>query len=193
MKRTLISLFTAMSVTAFALAASAATSISIGTDASTYLAGGTITLTVTATSNGGETDNTVFGAILYENSKVTIATQSQTPMPPGDWTQGALTCTTARCVAFSQVRSAGVTAVGLTNATVATQTWTIGGAVPINTTIKFSWQTTPTTQRLDWFGITSTSQSAPGGVTVTVVPEPTTAALLGLGLFGLAVAGRRRA
>jgi hypothetical protein len=38
--------------------------------------GSTITLTVTVTANGGETDSTVFGAILYDDSKVTPATRT---------------------------------------------------------------------------------------------------------------------
>jgi hypothetical protein len=41
---------------------------------------------------------------------------------------------------------------------------------------------------LDWFGVTN----APG-VSITVVPEPATALLLGAGLLALALAGRRPA
>jgi len=51
-----------------------------------------------------------------------------------------------------------------------------------------TWQTTPSTQRLDFFGVTN----APG-YSITIVPEPATTALLCVGLLRLAVATRRRA
>lgn len=188
MKRTLISLFTAALVAAFAGTASAATSVSLTPTSTSVVQGGTITLETYVTANGGETDNTVFGAILYTDAVVDPGTRTQTVLPPGDWTTGALSCTTTRCITFSQVRAGGAVAVGLTNSLISTATFTVPISVPIGTVINFSWQTTPSTQRLDWFGITNAA-----GTSVTVVPEPTTAALLGLGLFGLAVAGRRRA
>ena len=71
--------------------------------------------------------------------------------------------------------------------------------VPLITTVSFlatgagesnvNWDTdTAGGFGLDFFGITQ----APGTV-ITVIPEPTTAALLGLGLLGLTITGRRRA
>jgi hypothetical protein len=42
-------------------------------------------------------------------------------------------------------------------------------------------------ENLDFFGITNAA-----GVSVTIIPEPTTAGLMGLGLIGLVISGRRR-
>jgi hypothetical protein len=97
-----------------------------------------------------------------------------------------LTCTTTFCNAFSQVNAAGPIAVNVTDFLLATTTFTIDLATPVGSMINFTWNTSPSTSRLDWFGITN----APG-VSITVVPEPTTALLLGAGLLGLALARRR--
>jgi hypothetical protein len=56
------------------------------------------------------------------------------------------------------------------------------------TVVNFAWRTSPSAQRLDWFGLTN----APGVSITVATPEPTTASLLGLGLLGLSVASRRR-
>jgi len=48
--------------------------------------------------------------------------------------------------------------------------------------------------QLDFFGIYQYPISSPDtGTTFSIIPEPTTATLIGLGLFGLALGGRRRA
>jgi hypothetical protein len=55
-------------------------------------------------------------------------------------------------------------------------------------TASFNWLTSGGgLLNLSFFGLTSAN-----GVTVTIVPEPTTAGLMGLGLIGLAISGRRR-
>ncbi|HXK25710.1 MAG TPA: PEP-CTERM sorting domain-containing protein [Myxococcota bacterium] len=177
-------------------AAYAATSVSL-TAAGPFTPGSLITLTTTVTSNGGETAATAFGAINFNdaqlnsnvagNSQVNLSTIGD--MNPG-WSTNALLCTTVFCVAFNQTKALPFGTAGVTNTPIATTTFIIDPSVTPGTVITFAWRTTPSTQRLDWFGLTN----APGtSVTVAgVIPEPTTAALLGLGMLGLAVSGRRR-
>jgi hypothetical protein len=101
---------------------------------------------------------------------------------------GSLSCTTTRCYAFTQINAIGPTAINVTNFLLATNTFTIEPDELPGSVITFNWMSTPTTMRLDFFGLTN----APG-VSITVIPEPTTAALIGLGLCGLVAARRRRA
>src|SRR5262249_40538090 len=142
-----------------------------------------------ATQNGSETDDTIFGAINYSDAALNANAAGNSQVPLFN-TIGALTCTTAFCVAFSQVQSDAPKSLGITNMQIATTTFIVDPTTPNGTVLTFNWRTTPSTQRFDWFGLTT----APG-TTVTVggvIPEPTTAALLGLGMVGLAVSGRRR-
>jgi hypothetical protein len=184
-----------LTMAAFALAslaatANAAVSINLTPGATTATQGSTITLTTFATSDGGETDDTIFGAINYQDTFLNSNPGGNSQAALFN-TPGALTCTTAFCVAFSQVNSTGVIALGITNSPIATTTFIVDPATPIGTVVTFNWRTTPSTQRLDWFGLTSAA-----GTSVTVVaavPEPSTMALVGMGLMGLVFAGRRRA
>lgn len=188
MKRTLKTLMVLAAFAGFASAANAA-SVVLSANAGTYLPGETITLTVTVTADAGETDTSVFGVIQYQGAVVApvLLTQSQNPLPAtanGPWNQGLLpACTTVNCRAFSQTNPGGT--INATNFVIATMQFTAVG--PIGAVGTFNWQSAPVSQRLDFFGVTS----APG-TSITIVPEPTTAAMLGLGLFGLALAGRRR-
>ena len=195
MRKFTAALFTALCLLAFASAVSATVNVTL-VGPSTFTPGGTVTLQTYVTADGGELDNAVFGAIQYPdalvnpnpagNSQVSLSTIGTAA--PG-WLTGALTCTTAFCVAFSQVNPNGVQTAGLTNQLIATTSFIVDPGIPLSTTIiSFTWRTSPSTQRLDWFGVTN----APG-VTLTVIPEPATAALLGAGLAGFALATRRRA
>jgi PEP-CTERM motif-containing protein len=189
MKRTLFSFAAVMAVVAYAVSASAAVSISLSAASNTVLPGGVITLTTLGTSNAGETDDTIFGAINYSNTFLTGNAVTNTQAAIFN-TPGALTCTTAFCVAFSQVNSTGPIAIGATNLLVATTTFNVSAGAPAGTVLSFTWRTTPSTQRLDWFGLTNAAGTT---VTVAAIPEPGTMAMVGLGLMGLAFAGRRRA
>ena len=114
--------------------------------------------------------------------------------------QTGLSSGLSTCVAFNQIHTevGGVYSVpveaGLTNFPIATTHFFVDPTTPVGTVLQFTWRTTPTSSGLDWFGTTN----APG-VSITVVPdaitsvpEPTSAALAGAGLLGLAVATRRR-
>ena len=188
MKRNLI-LAAALVCLGLASTANAATSVSLTSNKLTpYNTGEVITLTVTVTADAGETDTSVFGVVQYQGALVApvAASQQQNQLPAtaaGPWNIGVLpACTTVNCRAFSQTNAGG--AINTANFVIATLQFTASAPGTAN----FVWQSAPVSQRLDFFGITSDP-----GTSVTIVPEPTTATMLGLGLFGLAMAGRRRA
>jgi hypothetical protein len=186
-------LFAALSVLALAAPARATVSVSLIGEGG-LLPGELVTLKTYVTSDGGERDDTIFGAIEYPDALVDpypagssqISLSTVGTAAPG-WSPGALICTTAFCVAFSQIDPDGAQTAGLTDALIATTTFLVTSEDPLPDFSSFRWRTAPSTQRLDFFGVTS----APG-MYITIMPEPATAEMLAFGLIALAVAKRRR-
>lgn len=183
MKRTLIAV---AAIIGLATAANAA-SVSVTADQASYTVGDTITLTVTATANLGEVSTQVFGDLLLTGTGAVaggISNQAGLESFGGaiPWALGVTPCSPAICTAFNQIGGLSPLPVSNTPLAIAIITYTAGGAGVVNV----NWD--PST--FDFFGATN----QPGtSFSIVPIPEPTTAALLGLGLFGLAVSGRRRA
>jgi len=158
---------------------------------STYGFGETVTLLISGNAQGASATR-IFGRLLYNGARVDNGTRAQRTIGSG-WLKNSLEAsdtnaegpTTASSEAFDQMNSSGgfQTAVNpISTVTLITQAL---GVVNVN------WDTTSFGFQLNFFGLTS----APG-TSFTIrddpVPEPTTAALVALGLLALA-ASRRRA
>ena len=164
-----------------------AASLTITADRATYNVNDTITLTISGDAEGG-TGVAIFGTINYDQSLTTATSQSQTALTSFGgslpWIAGALFTdfpNNATVDAFNQAGGTVATTPDGPLSAVVTLTADAAGVA------NFSWLTNAGNESLNFFGLTNAA-----GTSVLIVPEPTTAALLGMGLLGLAVAGRRR-
>lgn len=153
--------------------------------------GQTIILTITATANSGETDSGVYGE-LHFNQSIQFDSLEQTALQSFDgalsWViGGASGClTSTQCTVFSQLGSSPGAPIPVTNTplVIATLTFTLTSVGELYA----SWDD-PSFQ---FFGAATPPDVCIVGVGCPVIPEPSTAALLALGLIGLATAPRWR-
>jgi hypothetical protein len=167
------------------LGAQAAT-LTMSADKATYGVSETITITVLGDSTGIR-DGGIFGTVVYDMALVSsTGTQTQTKMRGAvKWIMGGLNTDLpilGTQDSFSQING---TTIPQTSTKKLTAVMTF--KVEASGTAAFDWWIGEAAQRLDFFGLTSGA-----GVTVDIIPEPSTAGLMGLGLIGLVVAGRRR-
>jgi len=185
MKRTL---FVVAALVAFATAASAAT-ITVVSNKLTYNVGEQVILTVTGDSEGGK-DSEVFGRLEYSAALTSSLTSSQGQLTRAGGAIFAITGTLSQGDGFAevinQIIDGGGTPRTVDNLQISTATLVADavGTVVVTWSNAFGFE-------MDFFGLTTGTNPGPQA-TFTIIPEPTTAALLGLGLLGLVLGGRRR-
>jgi hypothetical protein len=176
---------------AFAASAASAATLSIVSDKTTYNVGETISLTVTG-DDGGATTYGVQGRVDFNGALVNLGSVTQTQLagPYGKFTVGttpSLDNGGAGSFQFMFNQTSGAPQ----EATNSPGTVAIGTLIAQAAgTVNLVWHA----NQVDGFGLEFFGLSdAPGtSFTIVAVPEPTTAGLLGLGLVGLLLGGRRR-
>jgi hypothetical protein len=165
-------------VLGLATAASAAT-LTVVSDKATYNPGETITLTISGDDEGATQVYSTYGRLTWTAGQVTAGDLGTQVLPGPGWVESPrvsgpdfLEAIAAADFSFSGVAPAYPAVINVV-------TLIAGG--PAGVTINWA-------DSLSFFGILG----AQPAVSFTIVPEPTTAALLGLGLLGLVVGGRRR-
>jgi hypothetical protein len=183
-----LTLFTATlaCVLGVSLSAQAAT-VTASAEFGTYNINDTITITIIGDSEGGAAD-LVIGYVAFDGNLVsgnTGSTQTKLRNSAGQkWTTGPLLVDDPdlnTSLAFNQIKPNTLGSIPQDSTKKLTAVMTFQALTP--GTAAFTWYTDLT---LSFFGTTYT------GTSITIVPEPTTAGLMGLGLLGLVIAGRRR-
>lgn len=182
----------ALTLVAFATTAHAAT-LSVFADKRIYLESAeNVTLTVVGDDEGALAYSMV-GRLSYDSILLSPIRASQTPAGPG-WIQGTLPQTDGSVYAFDQIAFPAATASNFPG-TISVVTLFASTAGIVNV----SWGS-----NLSFFGLTAADvqgtafcieraeQDVLGPACSSFVPEPTTGALLALGLFSIALASRMR-
>jgi hypothetical protein len=179
MKRTLV---VVAAVVGFAAAASAST-LTVATNHVTNLfnVGEQVILTVNGNAQGGVASG-ILGTLNYSAALTSFVSNSQTAMYP---LLGPLASGPGSSDTFNQIN-------GLASPS-APSTQTIVSTVTLNAVAPGVVNVTWNAASLDFFGTYGNPVPAGTSFTIVTVPEPATAALIGLGLIGLVLGGKRRA